>query len=117
MLSGMWSPGYEKRSRLKLATIGRRTGRRHEVSIDFVVHDGRLFVTGSNIERDWMKNVLKNPQVEVEIDGVSRKMRAEVMDSEETRVIIERLYRKKYPFASRLLRLARKGALVFELKG
>jgi deazaflavin-dependent oxidoreductase (nitroreductase family) len=99
-----------------LTTIGRRTGRRHVVNVDFVVHDGQLFVTGANNKRDWMRNVLKNPVVEASIDGVSKRVRAETVDSEQLRATIEQLYRKKYPFASRLLRLAHKGALIFELK-
>lgn len=115
-LSVEWPAGYERKSRLTLTTIGRRTGKRHVVRIDFVVHEGRLFVTGANDKRDWMRNVLKNPVVEATIDEVSRRVRAEAVDSEELRATIEQLYRKKYPWASRLLRLARKGALVFELK-
>jgi deazaflavin-dependent oxidoreductase (nitroreductase family) len=87
------------------------------VTIDFVVHDGQLFVTGAKMGRDWMKNTLKNPAVEVTIEGVTRRMRARVVQSGETQKLVERLYRKKYPFAARFLRLARPGSTIFELKG
>lgn len=53
----------EKGRTLRIATMGRRTGRRHEVTTDFVVDDGRLFVVTRDPKRDWVRNALKNPLV------------------------------------------------------
>ena len=111
-----WLQEYEKVSRLKLSTVGRRTGRKHEVMIDFVVDGGRVFVTGAKSGRDWMKNALKNPNVEVAIEERKTQMRAERISSEETRSKVEKLFKTKYRISARLLRLARRGSVVFELK-
>jgi deazaflavin-dependent oxidoreductase (nitroreductase family) len=60
--------GFEKKRTLRISTIGRRTGRRHDVTIWFAVDfDGRLFIATGDGRRDWVKNVMKNPSVEVTI--------------------------------------------------
>ncbi len=47
-----WSVGFEKKETLEISTIGRRTGRRHDVTTWFAVDsDGRLFVAARHEER------------------------------------------------------------------
>jgi deazaflavin-dependent oxidoreductase (nitroreductase family) len=51
-----------------LTTIGRVTGKPHEIEIWFVVHDNTLhLMAGGKYESDWVKNLLKNPSVSVRI--------------------------------------------------
>lgn len=70
-----WPVEYEKESRLTISTIGRKTGRRHDVKIWFAVDkDRRLLIATQDTRRDWVRNALKNPSVEVTIGEVTRKM-------------------------------------------
>ena len=51
-----------------LTTIGRVTGKPHEIEIWFVVHNSTLhLMAGGKHESDWVKNLLKNPSVSVRI--------------------------------------------------
>lgn len=51
-----------------LTTVGRRTGRRHRIEIWFTVDDHRIYViSGGGTRSDWVKNLLDNPAVEIEI--------------------------------------------------
>jgi len=114
-----WPIGFEKRPTLKISTIGRRTGRPHQVTIQFVVdNNGRMFAITANAHRDWVRNVLKNPSVEVTIAAVTKKMKAVSMASDEDQQWLLELYRKKY-LSFRLYTLIsprHRPALSFELK-
>ncbi len=61
-----------------LTTIGRRTGQPHRIEIWFAVHDGRVFLmAGSRDRADWVRNVMANGQVRIELgdgtfDGTAR---------------------------------------------
>ena len=114
-----WPIGFEKKPTMKISTIGRRTDRRHQVTIQFVVDkDGRMFIITANAKRDWVRNAIKNPSVDVTIAGVARKMKAVPLASDEDQRWLLELYRKKYL----LLRLyslimpRHKPAMSFELK-
>ena len=114
-----WPTGYEKKPTMKISTIGRRAGRTHQVTIQFVVdNDRRMFATTANANRDWVRNVLKNPSVEVTIAAVTKKMKAIPLASDEDQQWLLELYRKKYlGFRLYTLILPRhKPALSFELK-
>jgi deazaflavin-dependent oxidoreductase (nitroreductase family) len=51
-----------------LTTIGRVTGRPHEIEIWFGSRDSSLYLlSGGGCESDWVKNLLKNPKVTVRI--------------------------------------------------
>jgi len=51
-----WAAGFEKKGTLKISTIGRRTGRRHDVTTWFVVDsDGRLFVATQDMKRAGLR--------------------------------------------------------------
>ena len=108
-----WSDGYEKQATLKITTVGRRTGQKHQVTIQFVADDGRLIATTRDSRRDWVRNVLKNPAVEVTIGGVTRKMTASVLRSDSEQATARNLYQKKYPLA----RLSQKVGSLFKASG
>ena len=118
-MSVEWPAGFEKKPTMKISTIGRRTGRPHQVTIQFVVdNNGRMFVISANARRDWVRNALKNPSVEVTIATVTKKMKAVPVASDEDVQRLLHLYRSKY-FVFRLYTLfsrRHRPALSFELK-
>lgn len=67
-----WPTNFEKTPRLTLATVGRRTDKIHKVTINFATADGRVFVVSSRKDRDWVKNLPKNPKVEVTVKEATR---------------------------------------------
>lgn len=72
-----------------LTTIGRRTGQLHRIEIWFAVHNGRIYLMSGGRDRsDWVKNVMADGQVWIELDGQTRPgtARAVPADSEEDRL-------------------------------
>jgi deazaflavin-dependent oxidoreductase (nitroreductase family) len=106
---------YDKATRLRISTVGRTSGKQHEVIVDFVSEEGSMYITGVRNNRDWIKNILRNSDVEVTIKDITKKMVANLVQSEEKRASVQKLYKKKYPIISRLVRLAGPGKRVFEL--
>ena len=70
-----------------LTTQGRLSGRPHEVEIWFGIHDNTLYLlSGGGEASDWVKNLLKEPSVTVQIakhtfTGIARIVRAEEEDT------------------------------------
>jgi deazaflavin-dependent oxidoreductase (nitroreductase family) len=54
---------------LVLTHYGRKTGKPHQVTIWFAVADDKLFIGTANVNRQWVRNVQKTPQVKLTIDG------------------------------------------------
>lgn len=49
---------------LYLTTIGRRTGKPHQIEIWFVAHEGCVYLVTEQPERsDWVRNIRHNPTV------------------------------------------------------
>lgn len=58
------------RARTTLFThIGRKSGKPYQVKIWFVVDGDRIILGTANIERQWVRNVQKTPQVKLAIAG------------------------------------------------
>ena len=72
---------------LLLTTTGRSTGRPHTVPLLYLEDGDGLVIIASYGGRpnhpEWYRNLLANPDAEVQILGVKRSVRAETMDSEE----------------------------------
>jgi hypothetical protein len=97
VLNMEWPVEYEKEPRLTISTIGRKTGRRHDVKIWFAVDkDRRLLIATHDTRRDWVRNALKNPSVEVTIGDVTRKMVIIPLETQADIQQINDLYAKKY---------------------
>ena len=83
-----------------LTTVGRRTGRPHEIEIWFAVMDGRLYMmAGGRMKADWVRNVIRNPGVGVRIRGETRRGIARVLDEEgepELDARVRRVVAEKY---------------------
>jgi len=52
-----------------LTHYGRKTGKLHEVTIWFVLDRDRLYLGTANVNRQWVRNVQKTPQVKLSIGG------------------------------------------------
>jgi deazaflavin-dependent oxidoreductase (nitroreductase family) len=53
----------------RLTHYGRKTGKPHEVTIWFVLDGERLYIGTANVNRQWVQNVQKTPQVKLSIAG------------------------------------------------
>lgn len=52
-----------------LTTTGRVTGKPHTVPLRLVYHGGKVYASRRNAHSDWCRNLFKNPNVTVEIEG------------------------------------------------
>lgn len=52
----------------RLTHYGRKTGKPHEVTIWFVLDD-KLYIGTANVNRQWVRNVQKKPQIKLCIGG------------------------------------------------
>lgn len=69
-----------------LTTIGRVTGRPHEIEIWFALDDSGLtlyLLSGGRDRSDWVKNLRRNPEAIVRIDGELFGGRARIVEDEE----------------------------------
>jgi deazaflavin-dependent oxidoreductase (nitroreductase family) len=57
----------------RLTHYGRKTGKPHEVTIWFVLDGDRLYIATANVNRQWVQNVQKTPQVKLSIPGENFK--------------------------------------------
>jgi deazaflavin-dependent oxidoreductase (nitroreductase family) len=61
---------FEQEDYCYLTTRGRVTGKPHEIEIWFVVHENALYLmSGGGTNSDWVKNLLKEPNVSIRIAG------------------------------------------------
>ena len=56
-------------STLRLTHYGRKTGRRYEVTIWFLVDKDRIYLTTMNRHRQWVRNAMKTPHIRLRIGG------------------------------------------------
>src|SRR5207247_10458621 len=52
-----------------LTHYGRKTGTSHEVTIWFVLDDDKLYIGTANVNRQWVRNVQKTPQIKLSMAG------------------------------------------------
>jgi deazaflavin-dependent oxidoreductase (nitroreductase family) len=53
-----------------LTTVGRKTGRPRTVELRFVYHNGSYYASSSKVEgKHWCQNMIKNPAVEITVNG------------------------------------------------
>jgi PDZ domain-containing secreted protein len=65
-----------------LSTIGRVTGKIRTVKLRFVFYNGKFYASRRNPNGDWLKNLLSNPSVIVEVDGEKIEGHAELVKDE-----------------------------------
>jgi deazaflavin-dependent oxidoreductase (nitroreductase family) len=80
-----------------LTTTGRVSGRQHTIEIWFALAGKTLYMLAGGREKsDWVRNVLKNPVVQVRIDKSIFNGRARVVESGEEDVFARKLVLDKY---------------------
>jgi deazaflavin-dependent oxidoreductase (nitroreductase family) len=57
------------RHTLTLTQYGRKTGKPHEVTIWFVLDGEKFYIGTANVNRQWVRNVQKTPQIRLFIGG------------------------------------------------
>ena len=82
-----WLAPYTDTENCYFTTIGRRTGRPHEIEIWFGVDADRLLlISGNGPTADWYRNLLADGAVTVRIEGDTRVGRARaITDPDERR--------------------------------
>jgi deazaflavin-dependent oxidoreductase (nitroreductase family) len=55
--------GIAGRQTLRLTHYGRKSGKPYEVTIWFVVCADKVYLGTANVNRQWVRNVMKNPRV------------------------------------------------------
>jgi deazaflavin-dependent oxidoreductase (nitroreductase family) len=80
-----------------LTTTGRVSGRSHTIEIWFALAGKTLYMLAGGREKsDWVKNVLKNPAVQVRIDKSTFNGQARIVGSGEEDVLARKLVLDKY---------------------
>ncbi|MFQ5941805.1 MAG: nitroreductase/quinone reductase family protein [Nitrososphaerales archaeon] len=70
----------EKSFIANLTTIGRKTGKLHMVPLRLVFYNNKFYASRRNMNGDWLKNVLQNPSVIVELNGKEIKGKATLVE-------------------------------------
>ncbi len=80
---------YAESEVCRLVTMGRSSGRPHDIEIWFGVAAGRIyFISGNGPGADWYRNALAAEEARVVFDGASWLGRArDVVDPEERRLV------------------------------
>jgi deazaflavin-dependent oxidoreductase (nitroreductase family) len=58
-----------RRQTVRLTHYGRKSGKPYEVTIWFAVDGDHVYVGTANVNRQWVRNVQKTPQVKLTIGG------------------------------------------------
>lgn len=78
---------YEKEEYCYLTTRGRITGKPHEIEIWFVLHENSLYLISGGMDKsDWVRNLLKEPNVTLRISGQTFPAIAQVKTGDQTAV-------------------------------
>jgi deazaflavin-dependent oxidoreductase (nitroreductase family) len=80
-----------------LTTVGRVSGRPHEIEIWFAIESNSLYMLSGGRDRsDWVKNLRRNPEVTVRLAGEYFEGQARLVESEEEDELARRLLVEKY---------------------
>lgn len=80
-----------------LTTRGRVSGRPHTIEIWFALHEGTLYMlSGGRDKADWVKNILRDPQVQVKIDQTVFAGRARLVQDATEDALARRIVTDKY---------------------
>jgi deazaflavin-dependent oxidoreductase (nitroreductase family) len=86
----------KNRSTLQLTTIGRKTGKRHTVTVWFLVDGETAYLVTLKMKRDWPRNVMKNGEVELDIGSQVFKGHAKQIANAKRLEHVKMLLAKKY---------------------
>jgi hypothetical protein len=81
---------------LQLTTIARKTGKRHTVTVWFLVDGETAYLVTLKMKRDWPRNVMKNGKVELDVAGEVFKGHAKQIADPKRLERVKTLLAKKY---------------------
>jgi deazaflavin-dependent oxidoreductase (nitroreductase family) len=84
-----------------LTTTGRRSGAPHRIEIWYAAVPNRLYLmAGGGMRSDWVRNLVAEPAVTVEIDGTEHaatgRVIAEADEAEQARALVFDKYQPRY---------------------
>ncbi len=80
-----------------LTTLGRVSGRPHEIEIWFGLRDRTLYLlSGGGYKSDWVKNLLKNPSVTVRVGKRTFAGTARLVEDQAEEAMVRLLLAQKY---------------------
>jgi deazaflavin-dependent oxidoreductase (nitroreductase family) len=79
-----------------LTTTGRVTGHPHEIEIWFGVQNSSIYLMAGDHRSDWVKNLLKGPNVTVRIAKHHFTGTARLVQNEQEEIIVRNLLADKY---------------------
>jgi deazaflavin-dependent oxidoreductase (nitroreductase family) len=95
------------RSTCRLTHLGRRSGKRYEVTIWFLVEGETIYLATANATRQWVRNLKVKPAVSLAVDGETFTGTSEpVRDAAEERHVMD-LVVAKYWYLRPFIGLAR----------
>ena len=83
----------------RITTIGRRSGNPHTVTIWFLVEGSTVYLTTLDADRDWVRNALANPDVELDFDPLRVRGRFAVIEDAALDAHVRELLVAKYAIA------------------
>jgi deazaflavin-dependent oxidoreductase (nitroreductase family) len=93
-----WLAAHADTENCYLGTIGRRSGRTHEVEIWFGVVDDVLYMINGSGAADWYRNAMADPRVTVRIGDKQRVGVAAPVTDADLRRRVGELMEAKYPW-------------------
>jgi len=82
---------------IHLTTLGRKTGKPHEVELWFALGDGKLYLSHEGAHTDWMKNLAMNDKVSAKIGSLKLDASAKILKKGRSRDVgAKALYEKYY---------------------
>jgi len=81
---------------LILTHSGRKSGKAYQVPIWFVLDGDRIFLGTANVNRQWVRNVQKTPQVKLTIAGKTIEGEARFLTDPAEHERAQAIMRKKY---------------------
>jgi deazaflavin-dependent oxidoreductase (nitroreductase family) len=80
-----------------LTTTGRVTGRRHTIEIWFALNGRTLYMlAGGGYEADWVKNLVRQPDVAVRLRGTVFAGRARIVEQPDEDALARHIVVEKY---------------------
>ena len=93
------------RQTLRLTHYGRKSGRPYEVTIWYLVDDGRLYLVSANAARSWVRNVKVRPAISLRVaDEIFNGNVRSITDVQE-RDAVNGLVMRKYWYVGPMLRI------------
>ena len=83
-------------STLQLTTLGRKTGKRHRVTVWYLVDGDTVYLVTQGLKRDWPRNIMKNGHADLDIAGKAFKGHAKQITNAKQVSHVKALLNQKY---------------------